>query len=238
MCWTLSISILMAVIGFAAAGYLFYKKESKLLWIPMAWFGLMETLQAFTYFTLGNCTPSNQVLTYLSYLHIAFQPFFINAIVLYFIPERTRKNIIGWVFTLAFVATIFMLVKLYPFAWAGQCAPGTVLCGENLCSVEGNFHLAWQIPFNDFGGIISIFMLIAYPFVVFVLPFIYGSWKAASFNILAGPVLAYALTNNPNEWPAVWCLLSVAYVSIVLFPKLRNKLKVKKWYFWKYPKKE
>ena len=233
MCWTLSISILLALIGFIAAGYLWYKKESKLLWIPITYFAVMEVLQVLTYFNLGNCTPANQILTYLSYLHIAFQPFFINAIMLYFIPKDFRKKIIGLVFLVAFIATVLMLVKVYPFEWAGTCTLGKTLCGEKLCAVPGNFHLAWEIPFN---GMDQGIMGFVYMISIFLLPLIYGAWKVVVYSTIAGPVLARALTNNPNEWPAVWCLLSIAYILIAIIPYFRNKLKVKKWYLWKYPK--
>jgi hypothetical protein len=223
----------MAFIGFAVAGYLLYKKESKLLWIPIAYFGVMELLQALTYFTMGACTPANQILTFLSYVHISFQPFFINALMLYFIPERFRKNIYSWVFGLAFVATVLLLLRMYPFEWAGMCNLGDGLCGDKLCAVEGNFHLAWEIPFNGIGGIIGW----AYALSVFVIPLLYGSWKATTYNFLVGPVLAMSLTDNPNEWPAVWCLMSIAIILVILIPWARRKMHVRKWYFWEYPHK-
>lgn len=236
MCWTGPISILMAAIGFSVAGYLAYKKWSKLLWIPIAYFGLMELLQAFTYFTLGSCTPTNQILTFLSYLHISFQPFFINAFFLFFIPKNFRKKIIGWVFGLCFIATILMITRLYPFEWANSCAIGEVLCGESLCAVSGNFHIAWEIPFSAFSGIIGFIASWAYMIAIFLLPLIYGAWKLAGLHLMIGPVLSYALTKNPNEWPTVWCLFSIAIILIVFIPRLMRWLRVKKWYFWEYPK--
>ncbi|MBD3247267.1 hypothetical protein GF378_01455 [Candidatus Pacearchaeota archaeon] len=217
---------------FAFAGYLWYKKESKLLWIPIAYFGVMELLQFLTYFYLDACTPTNQILTFLSYLHISFQPFFINALMLYFVPKNFRKKIIGWVFFIAFIATILMLVRIYPFDWAGSCTIGTVLCGERLCSIPGSIHLAWEMPINGIGGIIAW----TYTLSVFLIPLSYGAWKATAYNVLAGPVIARALTSNPNEWPAVWCLLSVAYIFLIIIPGFKKLLTQKKWYFWKYPK--
>jgi hypothetical protein len=233
MCFTLSISILMAIIAFATAGYLLYKKESKLLWIPIAYFGIMEVLQTITYFTLGGCTPTNQILTYLSYLHIAFQPFFINAILLYFIPKHVRKKLYVLVFTIAFLATILMLVKIYPFDWAGTCTTGA-LCGETLCTMPGNVHFQWHMPLNGFEG----HLWDVYFLSIFILPLIYGSWKGVLFNTIFGPGLAYLISNSPNEWPAIYCLLSIAIIFVVVIPSIRKKFHVKKWYFWKYPFKK
>ena len=234
MCWSFSASAIFALIGLVVAGYLAYKKESKLIWIPLAYFGLMEALQAITYLYIGDCVaPMNQLLTLLSYLHISFQPIFINALMLYFIPERFRKKIIGWVFGISFLATIIMLIHLYPFSWAGSCAIGTGLCGETLCSTKGAWHLAWNIPFNGIGGL----LLWGYFIPVFVFPLIYGSWKLSLYNFIIGPIIAYLSTNNPNEWPAIWCLMSIGIILILLIPWIRRKFHVRKWYFWEYPHK-
>lgn len=60
----------------------------------------MEALQAYTYGVNDDCTmPSNQVATLLGYLHITFQPFFINLISIYFIPNQVRKRIEPLVYT-------------------------------------------------------------------------------------------------------------------------------------------
>lgn len=233
MCWTFEVSILMAVSGFAVAAVLAYKNWSKLLWIPLVYFALMESLQVFNYLTLGSCSPSDQMLTFLSYLHIVFQPFFVNAVMLYFVPEDFRKKIAVWVFAFCFASSILMLIKLYPFDWAGTCSSGSMLCGPKLCSIPSTFHFGWQIPFNniDLGWFDW-----SYVFAAFILPFLYGAWKSNLYNIFFGPFLAYLLTNNPNEFPAVWCLLSVGYVILALLPFIRKRLHVKKWYFWNYPK--
>lgn len=64
MCWSFIASGIFAAIGIAAAVYFAWKKESKLIWIPLAYFALMEALQAATYFYLGQCfAPENQMLT-------------------------------------------------------------------------------------------------------------------------------------------------------------------------------
>lgn len=234
MCWSFTASAFFALIGFAFAIYLARKKESKFLWIPLGYFALMEALQAVTYLYLGSCDASgNQLLTFLSYMHIVFQPIFINAFVLYFIPTKVRSKIILPVLTLATITTVLLIVKIYPFEWAGSCTQGTALCGKALCSYMGNWHLAWSLPFNDIGG----FSIMTYYIIAsFILPLIYGSWKTSLIGILTGPVLAFILTNNPNEWPAVWCLISIWIILCAIVTPLRDWLRVEKWYFWDYPK--
>jgi len=233
MCWSFPVSVIFALLGLALAAYLAIKKESKFLWIPLGYFGIMEALQALSYLVIGDCASSaNQLLTFLSYIHISFQPIFVNALLLYFIPERFRRKIIIPVFAITFVLTVIMLVSVYPFEWAGSCQPGSALCGNNLCTTEGNWHLAWSIPLNS----LSIGLLV-YFIGVILLPLIYGSWRLTLFGIITGPVLGYILTSNPNEWPAVWCLWSVAIILAILIPWTRKHLHVRKWYFWEYPHK-
>jgi len=234
MCWSFTASIVFTSIGLLASTYLIIKKEDPYLWIPMIYFSLMELLQVFTYVYLNQCgLPINQMLTYIAYLHIAFQPFFINMIMLHFIPKEFRDKIKGYVFAICFAATILMLIKVYPFAWAEPCKAGiSSMCGQSLCSMSGNLHLAWFLPLSDFGAIFGY----AYPFTMLILPLIYGAWRMSVYFFITGPFLVKFLTNNPNEFPAVWCLFSVAILIIILIPPLKRQFKAKKWYFWKYPK--
>jgi len=226
--------------GFCGTAYAAYKKESPLLWVPLLYFSLMELLQAFTYAVINECSnPSNQVATLLGYLHISFQPFFANAVCLYFIDSNIRRKIQGWVYALCFVATIVTLVQLYPFDWAGACDPSRPLCGARLCSVSGSWHIAWELPINGIGNFFTqtdIFGIsngfVAYMAAVFILPIFYGSWRFTLYHIALGPVMASLLTESPNKRPAVWCLLSIGLMLLIIVPKIRKLLTVEKWVFW------
>ena len=209
MCWSFTASIIFTTIGLLASIYLIKKKDDKFLWIPLIYFSLMELLQVFTYLYLNQCDlPINQILTYLGYLHITFQPFFINMFFMHFIPKYVRKKIEGYVYALCFVFSILMLIKVYPFAWAEACRIGSTLCGPQICASSGSWHLAWALPQKNFGLIISL----AYAISVFILPLLYGAWKINIYHILLGPLVARLLSANPNEWPAVWCLFSIAVI--------------------------
>ncbi|MCD4674684.1 MAG: DUF5765 domain-containing protein [Desulfobacula sp.] len=94
MCWSGEASAVLATIGLGSTVYMAVKKEKKELWVPLGYFTLMELLQAVTYSYIDQCdNPVNQVLTLLGFIHISFQPFFINMVSMYFIPERIRKKI-------------------------------------------------------------------------------------------------------------------------------------------------
>ncbi len=233
MCWSGEASAVLATVGLASTAYMAIKKEKKELWVPLGYFALMELLQAITYIYIDQCdAPVNQVLTLLGYLHISFQPFFINMVSMHFIPEAARKKISWFVYGLCLLGTVLMIIKLYPFAWGGDCECGVeAMCARNLCSIHGSWHIAWNVPINA----ISYLFFFGYTFPAFIVPTLYGSWRMSLYHVLVGPGLAHLLTNNYNEWPAVWCLFSIGLLLAVIKTPLRKILHVKKWYFWKYP---
>ncbi len=240
MCWSGEASTVWATVGMSASLYAAYKKEDKALYLPLMYFSLMEILQAYTYTVINECgNPANQIATLLGYLHITFQPFFINAISMYFIPPEVRKKIQVSVYTLCFASAIIMIIQLFPFPWAGICQIGRSMCSTRLCSVSGNWHIAWEVPLNGIGNFFWRMGfpplrngLFSYMFVGFALPVIYGSWRMTLYHYVMGPMLAIMSTNNVNERPAVWCLLSIGFLLIVVKTPIRRILHVKRWFFY------
>lgn len=229
MCWSGEASAALATLGFATTAYAIHKKESKLLWLALGYFTLMETLQAFTYSVINQCgLPSNQVATLLGYLHICFQPFFVNMVALYFIPKRVARKVAPFAYAICFAAAIMMLIKLYPFEWAIKCVPGErPMCGENICAFRGNWHIAWSLPINDMYDKFSWYLLAA-----FITPMLYGSWRFTFYQLVFGPVLARLTTDNLNEWPAIWCLLSIDLLILIMNSRIRNLMYVHRWPGW------
>ena len=244
MCWSGEASGVLAAAGFGTAAYVAWKGESKELWVPLTYFAAMELLQAATYIYIDQCDlPPNQILTLLGYLHIAFQPFFANMVAMYFIPEQVKQRIQVWVYTLCAVSAVAILIKLYPFAWAGKCIIGVEgFCGDQACSVSGDWHIAWQLPLNGLlSHDISPFNwfsfnyglhAIAYILAAFLLPVIYGSWRFVGFPYLVGPWISDLLTSDPNEYCAVWCLFSIALCVSVIKTPIRKYLHVNSWPFY------
>ncbi len=240
MCWSGQASFLLASAGIGTTIYAALRKEPPALWIALGYFSLMELLQAFTYSVIGDCdNPTNQIATLLSYLHVTFQPFFINAVALYFIPAEIRKRIYIPVYVICFAGAIFTLIQLVPMSWAGMCDISRPLCAERLCSVRGNWHIAWDVPTNGIGNYFvhaGFYPLIdgfpGYVIPAFFLPLLYGSWRVVVFHYFFGPFLSTHLTSNHNEWPAIWCLLSIGILMLVVKSPIRHALHVKRWPLW------
>ena len=239
MCWSGEASAVLAVTGFTSTAYFYYKGESKVLCGALAYFSLMELLQAYTYTVIDECfNPGNQVATLLGYMHIAFQPFFVNAVAMHFIPKEMQKRIAPLVYLLCFVSAVIFMLRIYPFNWVEYCfdknyrllfAPEISFtmpfCGEQICSTSGEWHIAWQIPANG-----SLQMANAYIYAAFLVPLLYGSWKLVLYHVITGPMLAYLTTNNMNEWAAVWCLYSIGLLLLLIKTPVRHYLHITKWY--------
>ncbi len=238
MCWGATMSITMVGVGAVATGVAAARGQPRAIWLTLGYFTVMEALQASGYAVIDQCgAPSNQTITLLSYLHIVFQPFFINAFAMELVPGPVRARLRLGVYLCCAASSAVMLAQLYPFEWAGSCRLGAALCGDELCLVSGEWHIAWSIPYNgllvpleDVLGLRSGFP--TYLLAAFLLPLAYGAWRFVLLHALAGPILASALTDNPNEVPAIWCLFSIGIVLLALSPMIRQHFETTTWWGW------
>lgn len=238
MCWSASVSVAMVGVGAVATGVVAARGQPPAIWLTLGYFTVMEALQATGYAVVDQCgARSNQAITLLSYLHIVFQPFFINAFAMELVPGPVKSRLRRGVYLCCAASSAVMLAQLYPFEWAGSCRVGGALCGAELCLASGEWHIAWNIPYNglllpltDTLGIPLSFP--TYMLAAFLLPLAYGAWRLVIFHALAGPILASALTTNPNEVPAVWCLFSIGILLIGLSPLIRQHFETTTWWAW------
>ena len=230
MCWSMGATIGMVALVSAATAVTIRRGEPAAIPAALGWFTLMEGLQVAGHATAGQCDlPANQVTTVLSYLHITFQPFFINAFAMALLarPPSAALRLAVWIACGASAA--IMLLQLMPFPWAGSCRAGTGMCGAPLCTIAGGWHIGWQVPFN---GLLSAFDALPWTFgghptylvAAFLVPLAYGAWRFVAWHALSGPVLATLLTRDPREMPAVWCLFSIGIILVALSPWLRARV--------------
>lgn len=229
MCWTMGVSAAMVALGGTATVVSARRKDPLAIPVTLGYFTLMEALQVAGYAVIDQCSsPVNQTVTLLSVLHIVFQPLFINAFAMTLVSRPVGRGMRSLVFSLCAASSVLMILQLYPFDWAGSCAPGSNLCAAQLCTVSGDWHQAWDVPFN--GLMVPLEQSLglkwgfpSYIVVTFALPLLYGAWRLVLFHALAGPIAAGLLTTNPNEIPAIWCLFSIAIVLIGLSPFIRRQ---------------
>lgn len=238
MCWSIAASVGMVVGGIAATVLSSSRKQPKAITFTLGYFTAMEALQASGYLVIDDCGGSaNRTITLLSFLHIVFQPFFINAFAMELVPQGVRTRVCITVYVVCAVSAAVMLLQLAPLEGVGSCRPGDILCGLRLCLVSGEWHIAWQIPYNGLlapfdESLGTNFAFPTYVLTVFLLPFLYGAWRFCIMHLVLGPLLANVLTNNPNEWPAVWCLFSIVILIIGLSPWMRARFTTSTWWLW------
>lgn len=218
----------MVGVGAAATVWCAHKGEPRAIWLTLGYFTAMEALQVAGYAVVDECaSPANRTVTLLSYLHIAFQPFFINAFAMALMGGLVTPRMRAWVFAACGVASLLMIARLVPFAWAGACQPGSILCGADFCTLSGDWHIGWEVPLNDMWGKVPLLgqlQFLEYMAAAFLLPLLYGAWRFAVFHAICGPFLASLLTTDPNEMPAVWCLFSIGLLLVGMLPALRRPL--------------
>lgn len=228
MCWGVEVTAGLTLAGIAAAGITARRGDPAAVPLTFLYFAAMEGLQLAGYLVIDQCgTPANRTVTVLSLLHIALQPVVINAFMLAWLCPRIAPGAARRIMALAVVASVLVLVQMVPWPGLDRCAIGQPLCGEVLCTVSGNWHLAWTMPYTDILSgpdrwLGTNFGFPTYVLAVFVMPLFYGLWRFAIFHALVGPVAANLLTDNPNEAPAIWCLVSVLILIVVLVPGARR----------------
>ncbi|MEH6645963.1 DUF5765 domain-containing protein [Sulfitobacter sp.] len=236
MCWSTGASATMVAVGAVATAITFRRGDPPAFWLTLAFFTLMEALQVWGYTVLDQCgTLENRSVTVLSYLHIAIQPFFINAFGMELVPKTVKLCAQRWVYTACAVSTAVMLLQIVPYQPLGACLPGSPLCADRWCTVSGDWHIAWDVPYNGVMlGFERIYGFYAgfptYLVAAFVVPLLYGAWRFVVVHAVAGPILAASLTSNPNEMPAIWCLFSIVIMLIVLNPSVRTTFTSTHWW--------
>jgi len=142
MCFSLAASTGMVALGGVATVTTLRRGSPSAIPLTLAYFTVMEALQVAGYLTIDQCgNPVNQTTTWLSVLHIAFQPLFLNAFMLELVPADMRARWRWPAMLLAGCASGFILLQLAPLPWAESCLPGASLCGAPLCTVTGTWHL-------------------------------------------------------------------------------------------------
>jgi hypothetical protein len=130
MCWSPEISLTIGSIGTVTGIYL-WNKESKLLTIPLFYFCIMEFLQFFSYFYLDSCSaPPNNILTFVSYIHISLQPILFTNLFMYFHGEREKRNMKIFAYVSSVIVSVILLLKAIPLYPESICKAGETLCGK------------------------------------------------------------------------------------------------------------
>mmetsp|Transcript_20185 Transcript_20185/g.34485 ORF Transcript_20185/g.34485 Transcript_20185/m.34485 type:complete len:307 (+) Transcript_20185:52-972(+) len=238
MCFNQPMSFAFAALGFYLAWYVHHYTLNTQLATGVFYFFLMEFLQGLQYFVIDDCdSTANQILTFLGFVHIAYQPYFTHVINSSLTKNPQFKNQYKIILRLCLVGGTMLLGRYFLYLYydqghpitsdftdwskaappAGSCRTTEWLRGEKLCTFSGKYHLAWSVPMAPAtywipAASIHSFLMFAPFFVMKRNMVIQGI-----FLWLAGPFLASYITPNLMEQASIWCFFSIAQIGIMLF---------------------
>jgi len=257
MCFTQEMSFAFATMGALVAVWAWSQTRNVSLVAGVVYFVLMETLQGFQYFYIADSLedtrckdPTNQALTFVGLVHIAFQPYFANLMASAFMRNPQKVFAYKVVKRMCLIQAAFMILRFVPGMAPGYkgMTPGAMadipaaqleklkttadwLDGPLLCTYHGERHLAWSLPaaeptyFLPSNGL-HFFMMFVPFFVVDTANIIPGL-----VLFLFGPVLAYSLTANLHEQASIWCFASMAQVTCLVIIFRFNMGKAGRWHY-------
>ena len=191
-------------------------------------------------------TTVNQVLTLCGFVHICLQPYFLHFINESLLHVKRDSNTVeqnkklertsaqyAVIKRLALIGG-FLLFLRYPLSFIpsmntmpkGQISTEWIR-GDTLCTYKSAtmMHLGWSVPmadpsYNVMGTGIHSFMMFA-PFLALFESgwqkiFSKGMVTQGIICYLTGPFFAAMVTDNMQEQASVWCLFSIAQITITV----------------------
>lgn len=213
MCFSENTSLSIGLLGILASIY-FYQNKHVYASIGIFYFSLMEILQFFQYKVINECdNATNKLLTNIGYLHICFQPLFINLWLFEFTDEPNYVFIYMSLF-----AGLLLASRLFNVSDDEICDTNNEpLCGKETCSFMGNRHVAWNVRLRA-PGKNWITPSIGLHFFMWVIPtLITFKYEPLIALLLTGPYLGPLLTDNIHEQPAIWCYTEIFQMIISFY---------------------
>ena len=221
MCFSEKQSFINAIILIIGSIFVYPKYRLSIFLIFLA---LKDLIQGFLYKYQHNEKLENS-LTVLSWIHICFQPLFINIFISYF-SENKYNNYWNIIFIICLLYGIYTLTTLKEFDI--QNDPDCIkidknddFCSKYTTSYIGKYHVAYK--FNRDNDL--IFFPIIYLILMFV-PSLFTNCRILGIIWGLFVILIYIYFNNigNGEKAAIWCFLSIIYfLPIAIFNKQISK---------------
>jgi hypothetical protein len=215
-------SINLSIIGtiLAIIGYnLKIMKEDK-FYLIIAFYTLMEILQAFQYSYVNQCeSPINIILTNFAYILVIVQPLMWN---IYFYNKITSQKDKG-IFILAIaLCLIWILLNIYlrltytpKFNEYNKCG---LFNNTKTCTLKDTptSHLYWKwttAHYHDFTA--NLFMYLC---IWFIPALLVSDTRFTSIYLILGAIAGFLLTrtygNSDFEIPSIWCFISIPIITL------------------------
>jgi hypothetical protein len=197
-----------------------YTKNNYRLSLPLLFLSLKDLIQGFLY-RYKNDKKINNILTTLSYVHIGFQPLFVNLFISNF--SKQYDKIWNVILPICFVYGLYYMTSLEELDIQNDpnCKGGGDYCADETLSYMGQHHIAYRFERDVNTKIIDILYII--------LTFIPGVLLAGNVGLLWTLFVALIYTAwghvDGGEKSAIWCFLSILFaLPLAIFEKQVFKL--------------
>ena len=220
MCFSETQSFINAILLIIGSIFVYPKYRLSIILIFLA---LKDLIQGFLYKYQQNEKLENS-LTVLSWIHICFQPLFVNIFMSNF--SQNKNNYWNIIFIISFLYGIYTLTTLKEFDIQNDpdCNSNKKndFCSINTTSYIGKYHIAYK--FNRDNDI--LFFPIIYLLLMFI-PSLFTNSRILGiiWGLFVG--LIYIFFNNigEGEKAAIWCFLSIIFfLPISIFNKQISKI--------------
>ena len=187
--------------------------------IPLIFLAVKDLIQGLSYNNIKK-NKSTEFLTTLSWIHISFQPLFVNLFLSHFDQKFKYWNLI---FIISIIYGFFNLTTLKKFDIQNddKCIKTNIkndFCSKKTMSYIGKYHLGYKFATDKYYKIsMSIYRLLLFVPALFTK----AKYLALLWFIFV-LVLVYPLYNviGSGEINAMWCFLSIIYaLPVALFHK-------------------
>lgn len=220
MCFSKNQSYFMFISCVGMALIKIYNKSSWRIYLPILFLSIKELIQAESYKVVDNCESKyNKFLTILSWIHICFQPIFVN---IFFSSFHNDPKVYDFTIKLCIIACLFLLSKLYvnnDNVYFKECLytnKSVNMCRKQHCTISGQKHIAYGFYLrepNTFTPNIFLHM-----FLIFIPALLLGNHILSLTFFLVGPFLSTWILDKKNkdlgEIASIWCNISISIFII------------------------
>jgi hypothetical protein len=221
MCFSETQSYLNTIVLGMGSIYLYPKFR---LSIGLLFLALKDLIQGLLYYYQYN-EKSKNILTSFSWIHICFQPLFVNIFMSYFSSQN--KYYWNFIFIVSFLFGLYLITTLNEFDIQNDkdCIKKNEkndFCSKNTTSYIGKYHIAYKFSRdND-----TLLYPIIYPILMFI-PALFTKSRLLGiiWVLFAGSIHIFLKNIGEGEQAAIWCFLSIIYfLPLSIFNKNISKL--------------
>lgn len=216
MCFTPLITWATAGLGISVGIIAKANHKPATLYLPPAFFGFMEILQGLMYTQLHN--PHEvfiNILVYMAYVHVCFQPLAINYWLGSFISTK-QQELYRFTLKLCFMGGLLLLARMFVTGGSPLCSSYETLCSATPEVYYGLHHIVWSLPLKGAGFAYVTPSIALHMFLFFIPGALLGFYRLMILFFIFGPYLASFISPNPSEQSSIWCVMGLWILVITI----------------------